>query len=111
MELKKLVEELNQSLYDTMCEGNWNDESFKFSLCTDDGEIEVELTGEWRVDVTIYHGNFDNEHELPNLTKFLEEKIGPDWEAVQDYWREREMDEWESHGFRDEADFWRWKEG
>lgn len=112
MELKQLIEDLEQALFEDMCEGCNDDTSFSATVPTEDGEIEVYIceSDGWDPEVTVYHAG-DNLRENPNLEKFLEERVEVDWDAVEEYWRDNDLDEWEAHGFRDEADFWRWKEG
>lgn len=114
MELKRLIEDLSQALYDEMCQGCEDDTSFSGSVPTPHGQIEVyyhKVNGDWNLDVYVYHDDDDNEHETPNLEAYLADKIDIDRDAVEEYWRDYNMDEWQSHGFRDEADFWHWKEG
>jgi hypothetical protein len=61
--------------------------------------------------VVIVHDN-DNEHDCPLLCKAIEEAL-PDWDAIEEEWQEEnpEEDEYEAHGFRDEADYLNWKYG
>lgn len=113
MELRKLIEDLNVALYDAMCEGCRDDESFTGSIETPSSQIDVFLRKkgwEWLVEVTVYHDH-DYMRETPNLEKFLEDNIEVDWAAVEESWREDSMDEYQRNGFASEADFWRWKEG
>lgn len=67
----------------------------------------------WKCEVCILHYEGDSQRENPNLTEYLERKLEGcvDWSAAEDYWREASMDEWECHGFRDEADYNRWRFG
>lgn len=46
------------------------------------------------------------------LCKAIEEAL-PDWDAIEEEWQEEnpEEDEYEAHGFRDEADYLNWKYG
>ena len=69
--------------------------------------------GKWLCEVCIMHYNGDDKRENPNLSDFLEKQLAGcvDWAAAEDCWREASMDEWEAHGFRDEADYNRWRFG
>lgn len=113
MGLKQLIDELSNALFEEMCQGCRDDEHFKASVDTNDGTIEVfyfRKNGKWQIEVCIYQDN-DKGVELTNFQKYLENNIEVDWDAVEEQWQENEMDEWQAHGFRDEADFWHWKEG
>ena len=45
--------------------------------------------------------------------EYLEKQLAGcvDWDVAEDCWREADMDEWQLHGFRDEADYNRWRFG
>ena len=115
MELKKLIDDLSQELFNEMCQGCEYDDYYSIALNTEsNGYINVWyglLGGLWDIEVTVEHGDDNNRHETPNLEEFLESRIDIDWDAVKEYWRDNNLDEWQAHGFRDEADFWHWKEG
>lgn len=113
MELKQLINELSNALFEEMCQGCSDDRHYSVSLNTNDGIIEVfyyRTNDKWKIEVCVYQDN-DKGVELSNLEKYLEDNIEVDWDAVEEQWQENDMDEWQEHGFRDEADFWHWKEG
>ena len=128
MELKRLVNECVDALQESANEA-WNPSWDKHdtvgaTINTDDGCIDLSYyydkkTRFWECEVTVYHDYEDNEdnpkHGLSseNLQNFLAEELSNcvDWDVCEEEYREATMDEWESHGFRDEADFWRWKMG
>lgn len=114
MELRKLIEELSTALYDAMCEGNEDEESYSAMVDTPNGYIDVWYgikKGDWELEIYIYHDDEDNDHETPNLEAYLADKIDVDWDSVREYWRDYNMDEYQRNGFASEADFWHWKEG
>ena len=113
MELKKLVEDLNTALYEAMCEGCREDDSFTGKVETQSSQIDVYYYRDgmyWQVEVTVYHDH-DYMRETPNLEKFLEDRVEADWAAVEESWRDSDMDVYQRNGFASESDFWRWKEG
>lgn len=77
---------------------------------TNDGYIELSIIVT-DTSVVIVHDN-GNEHDCPLLCKAIEESL-PDWDAIEEEWQEEnpEEDEYEAHGFRDEADYLNWKYG
>ena len=78
---------------------------------TNDGFIELGIDHHSDTSVVIVHDN-GNEHDCPLLCKAIEEAL-PDWDAIEEEWQEEnpEEDEYEAHGFRDEADYLNWKYG
>jgi hypothetical protein len=75
--------------------------------------IEVELFRKNNsIDVYFYHADEDNDRECPNIEDYIQDNL-PDWSALMEEYEDAEvdMDEWQSHGFANEAAFWRWKEG
>lgn len=79
---------------------NFNDGSF----------IEVELYKNNNLDVFIYHADEKVERECPNITKYLEDNL-PDWEVLKEDYESYPQDEWQAHGFKDEADYWHYRLG
>lgn len=111
MELKKLIKECCDTLQEEVMQEIQADD-YSATVTTESGDIYLSLSdGVMNYILTVEIVHNDNEHESPNLEAFLEKHIDLDWDAVTDAWREASMDEWQAHGFRDEADFWRWKEG
>ena len=78
---------------------------------TNDGHIELVVDCHNDTSVVIVHDN-GNEHDCPLLCKAIEQEL-PDWDATVDEWQEEnpEEDEYEAHGFSDEADYLNWKYG
>ena len=115
MELKQLVEDLSQALYDEMCQGCEDDESFSASVITPSGQIEayyfISNGNYWELEIYVYHDNTDTDHNDTNLEEYLANNIDIDWESVKECWRNYNMDEYQRNGFASEADFWHWKEG
>ena len=75
--------------------------------------IEVELFRKNNsIDVYFYHADGDNDRECPNIEDYIQDNL-PDWSALMEEYEDAavEMDEWQQHGFANEAAFWRWKEG
>ena len=111
MELKKLIEECSARLQEAV-EEEIDAEDYNATVETNDGYVYLTLInygGSYDIEIEIDHN--ENMRRSPNLEEFLTEKVDINWEGAKDVWREATMDEWESHGFRDEADFWYWKEG
>jgi hypothetical protein len=78
---------------------------------TNDGYIDIELNNLNDASVVIVHDN-ESEHDCPLLCKAIESAL-PDWDTIEEQWEEDnpEEDEYEAHGFRDEADYLNWKYG
>lgn len=78
---------------------------------TNDGYIDLSINHHNDTSVVITHDN-ESEHDCPLLCKAIESAL-PDWEAIAEQWEEDnpEEDEYEAHGFRDEADYLNWKYG
>ena len=120
MNLQQLIDKLAEKLQKTANE-EWNPEWDKNNTLsthypTDNGDISLfyywdKTTHFWECEVEIYHD--ENEHISSNLEKFLSDELSEcvEWGVCEDEWRDAYQDEWQSHGFRDEGDFWRWKEG
>lgn len=128
MELKKLIGECIDALQEKANEAwdpSWdNNGTVSATVNTDDGYIDLfyawsKKTRFWECEAVVYHDYEEDEdnpkygHESVNLEKFLERELSNcvDWDVCSEEYRDAMMDEWESHGFRDEGDFWRWKEG
>ena len=49
--------------------------------------------------------------DFDNLEAYLNDELSNslDWQAVEEVWRDSEMDEWQRNGFSSAADYWRWK--
>ena len=74
--------------------------------------IEVEITRSGDVNINAYHKDERNERECPNIEQYIVDNL-PSWEEYYDaYCDSAEVfDEWTSHGFRNEDDYWRYRMG
>lgn len=117
MELKKLIEELKSQLFERVVEDgeDFDDNRSMVTLRYDTEEGSLDI-GYWLkngdCEVDVYHDK-DGKPESTNLEEFLSKALNNcvDRAEVKERWRDLDMDEWQSHGFADERDFWRWKEG
>lgn len=73
----------------------------------DDGSfLEVELNKNNGVKVMPYHADEKCDRALPNITKFIEDNL-ISWDELCEQWEDvLPEDEWQAHGFRNEADYW-----
>lgn len=110
---------IKNECYDAMVEAiksELNSEGIDCARCAyatvdiNDGYIELSIN-RYDTSVVIVHDN-GNEHDCLLLCKAIEEAL-PDWDAIEEEWQEEnpEEDEYEAHGFRDEADYLNWKYG
>ena len=77
---------------------------------TADGYIDL-YCGCQGNEATIVHDDDNNTHDCPTLKKAIEDNM-PDFVEYVEAWREdNTSDYWDDHGFRDEADYIRWKYG
>lgn len=77
---------------------------------TADGYIDLYCGCQWN-EATIVHDDDNNTHDCPTLKKAIEDNM-PDFVEYVEAWREdNTSDYWDDHGFRDEADYIRWKYG
>lgn len=113
--LKNLIERCVEALKKEADEEFLPDESHPTLFArvdTEQGSISLVYSKD-ECDVEIEHD--DNDHISCNLESYLKEELDGciDWSEVEnDYWDAlADMDEWNSHGFRDAADYWHWKEG
>ena len=128
MKLENLVNECIDALQEKANE-DWTPEWSNYdtvgaTINTNDGYIDLfyyydKKTHFWECEVVVYH-DYESEEDNPkhglnseNLEKFLAQELSDcvDWDVCEEEYRYATMDEWEEHGFRDEADFWHWKEG
>ena len=113
MTLTKLIQDIKDELFVEACD--WQDDTNIIYInhkTPGGGVIEVNYTMQGhdkdQCEVLVYGSKAEN-HE--NLEEYLTDQLTCtlDWDAVEDYLREVNMDEWQAHGFRDAADYWRWK--
>jgi hypothetical protein len=79
----------------------------------DDGSfLEVELHKKNNVvDVYYYHAYEKVDRDCPNITQYIEDNL-PDWdEYMEQYEDAYPEDEWQAHGFDNEADYWHYRLG
>lgn len=78
----------------------------------DDGSfLEVELNKNNTIDVYYYHADEKVDRDCPNITQYIDDNL-PDWDEYLEQYEDAEPeDEWQAHGFRDEADYWRYRLG
>ena len=123
MKLQKLIgqctDALNESAYESYEPDN-EPKSFGATINTNDGYIDLWMTrekyGHYSCEALISHDDEAKnvpERYLKNFETFLSEQLADciDWDALEEKFQYDTMDEWQAHGFRDEADFWHWKEG
>ena len=110
--IDKINEVLLDNYFDKRDGGEWPESVMGWYHFSDDSELEVELFSNNTVKVYIYHCDENNERKCPNIVDYIETNT-PDWKDLSSAYDEAavEYDEWQEHGFRDEADYWRWKEG
>lgn len=111
MELKYLIDICEDTLQEEMNTGEYDAPNYSATVDTEEGYIDlffVVATNELEV---IVNSDAHPKRVFPNLEAYLQANINVSMEAAREYWRDNSLDEWQSHGFRDEADFWRWKEG
>lgn len=93
--MKKAICEQEHSAYIDHCAGD-----FYFTVeVNEDGGIEVEVLN-----------NETDKSDYPNVIAAIKAAI-PDWSDVADDMRDewQEMDEWQRNGFKDAADYYRWR--
>ena len=114
---KTWFDRLNDDLRDRFFEGMNEDRYLQQVLASvdfpDGSFVEVELFKvNNSIDVYFYHADENNDRNCPNIEDYIQDNL-PDWSALMEEYEDAdvEMDEWQSHGFANEAAFWRWKEG
>ena len=121
MKLERLIDECAEALQEEACNDWGTRDSGFFGVCVDtkDGYLDIgykkDEKGHWEAEVIVYHDNESqrNPRYSTNIEQYLSDMLYDcvDWDAVEDEWRENDMDEYQRNGFDSEADFWRWKEG
>ena len=79
----------------------------------DDGcfvEVEMERLG--KTNINLYHKEIKNERSCPNVEQYILDNL-PNWDEFYELYCEnnRPTNEWIENGFRDEADYWRYRLG
>lgn len=99
--LDEIREEVETAIYDAKCK---DEGSACITYNTNDGYIDVWLNDSGDYEVIVYHDdNRDTEHSR------LEELIISALPAWDDVDEPEPFDEWNEHGFCDEADYNRWR--
>ena len=114
--IQKLINECYEAMVDAIneeCNVNGSEEarSAACTVNTDCGYIDLRMDRLGNTEVIIVHDN-GSESECPLICKAIEDGL-PGWSDTVGQW-ERDNpyeDEWTSHGFRDEADYIRWRYG
>lgn len=119
MKLQKLISQCTDALQEAAYEDYAPDcqpHHFGATVDTDDGYLDLWMTrrkdGHYSCEVVICH-DIDHGRDSENLTEYLSEALDDciDWDALGERYQDDTEDEWQAHGFRDAADYWRWKEG
>lgn len=117
MELKNLIEKCSDALQQAANESEDYSETTYLSeaVQTDNGTIDLyyyKEKGKWLCDVSVIHDS-NYYRESKNIEKYLAEQLEDcvDWDVAEEEWKESSYDEWNEHGFRDEADYNNWRYG
>ena len=91
--------------------------SFIYKGCNGECQVWYHAHSKTEVECLLYSNNERHENSLENLEQAVNDYIGKNLctyellDAMRDKARENDLDEWESHGFRDEADYIHWRYG
>lgn len=105
----KCAEAILEAMYEEFCETSSGE--FARATATVDtpaGCIEIYTDSNNEAEVIVYHNG--EERESPRLEAAIKDAI-PGWNESREQWEQDNPfeDEWTSHGFRDEADYNRWR--
>lgn len=77
----------------------------------DDSCIEICINRNNDVEVNFYHSN-SSERLCPNIEQYIQDNL-PSWDDYYEAYCENNQpwDEWTEHGFRNEADYWKYRLG
>lgn len=105
-------ERLVEAYFDQRNEGEWPKSVSAYYEFKDDSQIEVELYSNNTVKIFFYHSDDSNERACPNIVDYIEANTH-NWEDLSGAYEDAavECDEWQAHGFRDEADYWHYRLG
>lgn len=109
------MQKLSDNMFDDFAKRH-NEEHCVRSVITDyhfnDGSfIEVELTSNDEVNVWFYHKDANVDRNCENIEQFIVDNL-PHWDDYKQEYEESFIeDEWQAHGFKDEADYVRYKFG
>lgn len=122
MRLSELIKQCADNLQDVVNE-EWTPEddlstTYSAIAVTNDAVVDLYYAyckplKQWQCEATICHNATGYTRESRNVEEYLEAALADcvDWNAAEEYYKDHYMTEWEYNGFRNEADFWRWKEG
>lgn len=106
--LDAIVEGLEELMYEAVCSDD--ERSVVMEHDSDAGMASVSVDASGDVLAMVYHYDTGEEYPADWLAAAVRPWL-PSWDDVEDEARENSMSVWERNGFRDAADFWRWKEG
>lgn len=108
----KFIQNIKKEMEDAIYEAISNCETYASVVyCTDYGEIEAYTDIHDEKDVMVANNDEDKfERIYINITDAILEVI-PDWGVIRCKFDKNNEDEWQAHGFRDAADYYKWKYG
>jgi len=108
--MAELNKNTEKEFFRTMEESD-NPKSVVADVHFEDGSfIEIELFRNNNTEVYYYHKE-NEDRQCPNITQYIEDNLYS-WEELMDAYDDAEpLDEWQANGFRDEADYWRYRLG
>lgn len=101
MRLKNIINKLNKEITN---ERNLNPEGRELSTSISYGIYDVEVEMDWDGNTKVVVINSEYERDYPNIEGYLSENIIL-WDEIEI----EEYDEWDDHGFKNEADFWKYR--
>lgn len=108
--IDELIKEIVDGVYEAIQEAKLEEKRSCYfeHYMSDDSCIIIDSEATDYYDIRFYAPDDDEEQKkLPNLYSALDNAL-PDWDDVE---LEPEYDEWNEHGFRDEADYLHWRYG
>ena len=78
---------------------------------TDGSFIEVEVRNGCDVSIMFYHKDSLCDRPLPNLEQYIMDSLYTEDEMREEWDDSWPKDEWQAHGFRNEADYWHYRLG
>lgn len=106
----RLLDNLDNAFNDVMANDDYPKQVVADTDLDDGSTIEIELFRDNTLDVYFYRNKQTKEDNLPNIVQYLEDNL-PDWDTLEEEYRDAVMDVWQQHGFRDEADYWHYRMG
>lgn len=132
--MKRIIEIIGKKVLDELYKFDNNDYNIEktdpnFPEVYDTTEASMDFNGDlnkryfFNGSVKVVNGRlgyievFDYDEQYPNIEKAVQEYVNANFNADEwyseliDYNESLCEDEWQSHGFRDEADYWRYRMG